>query len=113
MPPIPDPDVASEDIYGSCYEILNRTHFDYEAVVDEFPDPNTLTLKDQWSQLTGRQVDDDFVENDGYEVKQDKSEKLLAHRGYWITLVILVAACMVLKVRNRSKRDRKDYDQLL
>ena len=113
MPTIPDPTVASEDVFGTCYDILNRTHFEYDMVVDEFPDPNTLTLKEQWSQLTGRQVDDDFVANDGYKVKQDESERVLAHAGYWIIMIIVVTACIVLGIRNHWRRDRKGYDQLV
>ena len=57
-------------------------------------------------------VDDDFVENDGYDVKQDESEQILAHEGYWLTLIVLVAACIALGVRNRWKRNQKGYDQL-
>eukprot|EP00542_Grammatophora_oceanica_P012263 CAMPEP_0194033910 /NCGR_PEP_ID=MMETSP0009_2-20130614/6392_1 /TAXON_ID=210454 /ORGANISM="Grammatophora oceanica, Strain CCMP 410" /LENGTH=639 /DNA_ID=CAMNT_0038674641 /DNA_START=31 /DNA_END=1950 /DNA_ORIENTATION=- len=60
MPPIPEPHVASEDLYGSCYEIYNRTNDDYSLVVDEFPDPRTL----DWTQWQGWDANDDFVMSD-------------------------------------------------
>jgi glucan 1,3-beta-glucosidase len=47
IPKLPNPDVSSESLYGTCYDILNRTTDDYNLVVDEYPDPRTLDWR-QW-----------------------------------------------------------------
>ena len=60
MPTIPDPTVPSESLYGTCYDILNRTEDDYALVVQEYPDPRTL----DWRQWQGWDVNDDFVLSD-------------------------------------------------
>jgi hypothetical protein len=57
MPKIPDPAVASEDLYGSCPDLYNRTDGDYNLIVDEYPDPRTL----DWMQYQGWGATDDFV----------------------------------------------------
>ena len=47
MPLLPKPDVASEDLYGSCLDIYNRTDDEYDLVVEEYPDPKDLDWN-QW-----------------------------------------------------------------
>jgi len=60
MPPIPEPNVPSEDLYGSCLDIYNRTDDEYNLIVNEYPDPRTL----DWSQWQGWDANDDFVMSD-------------------------------------------------
>lgn len=61
MPPIPEPNVASEDVYGTCLDIYNRTKdYSYYDIVNEYPDPRTL----DWNQWQGWDANDDFVMSD-------------------------------------------------
>lgn len=59
MPPIPEPHISSESLYGTCYEIYNRTDDSY-SIVDEYPDPRTL----DWNVWQGWTQNDDFVMSD-------------------------------------------------
>jgi len=55
MPPIPEPHISSESLYGTCYDIYNKTDDSY-SIVDEYPDPRTL----DWNEWQGW-TNDDFV----------------------------------------------------
>ena len=59
MPPIPEPHVSSESLYGTCLEIYNKTDDSY-SIVDEYPDPRTL----DWNKWQGWTDNDDFVMSD-------------------------------------------------
>eukprot|EP00536_Pseudo-nitzschia_multiseries_P009323 jgi/Psemu1/200378/e_gw1.257.64.1 len=59
MPPIPEPTVSSESLYGTCLDIYNRTDDSY-SIVHEYPDPRTL----DWNQWQGWSANDDFVMSD-------------------------------------------------
>ena len=59
MPPIPEPNISSESLYGTCLDIYNRTDDSY-SIVDEFPDPRTL----DWNMYQGWPANDDFVMSD-------------------------------------------------
>lgn len=105
MPQLPDPTVASEDLYGSCYEIYNRTNDDYNLIVDEFPDPRTL----DWSQYQGWDATDDFVMSDPL-IPRTSYGPWYAH---WIVPTMFVMAGLLLALRKRvSKKERLGYKQL-
>jgi hypothetical protein len=70
IPKIPAKNVASTDLYGSCYDIIFRTSND-DSFVHEFPDPSSLKL-DNWQ---GFEIDDDVVRSHGHSlVRNDKDQ---------------------------------------
>ncbi len=111
MPPIPAPTVASQDLYGTCYDIYNRTNDDYSAIVDEYPDPRTL----DWNQWQGWDATDDFVMSD---------PNIPDHTSYgpnpwyvrWILpMCLVVLSIALLKLRRHAvskKRERLGYTEL-
>lgn len=102
MPPIPESNVPSEDLYGSCYDIYNRTNDDYNLIVNEFPDPRTL----DWSQWQGWDANDDFV----------MSDPLIPNTHYgppqpwYIRLLfpMFLAALVVVVLRRWQARQRRE-----
>ena len=70
IPKIPEKNVASTDLYGSCYDIIFRTSND-DSFVHEFPDPSSLNL-DNWQ---GYEIDDDVVRSHGHSLEwSDKDQ---------------------------------------
>eukprot|EP00529_Nitzschia_sp_RCC80_P011463 CAMPEP_0113521022 /NCGR_PEP_ID=MMETSP0014_2-20120614/44415_1 /TAXON_ID=2857 /ORGANISM="Nitzschia sp." /LENGTH=612 /DNA_ID=CAMNT_0000418947 /DNA_START=114 /DNA_END=1952 /DNA_ORIENTATION=- /assembly_acc=CAM_ASM_000159 len=109
MPPIPEPNVPSEDLYGSCLDIYNRTNDEYNLIVNEFPDPRTL----DWSQWQGWDATDDFV----------MSDPLIPNTHYgppqpwYVRMLIpmfLAALCVFLvrKWQSRKRRENLGYIEL-
>ena len=66
MPPIPPIDTPSTMLYGSCYDILEKTEDD-ESIVHEFPDPSSLDLTN-WQ---GFDTDDDVVLSHGNTLEKN------------------------------------------
>ena len=56
IPKIPAPGVDSQELYGSCHDIADRTKDDM-SIIHEFPDPSTLPANN-WQ---GVEIDDDYV----------------------------------------------------
>ena len=106
MPRIPHPNVSSEDLYGSCLEIVNRTDDNYALVVDEYPDPRTL----DWRQWQGWVVDDDYVLNDGKEVQS--ANRFPPEFSWWSVVIFLALACCFVAGRKYLKNNRRGYIQL-
>jgi hypothetical protein len=107
MPQLPDPTVASEDLYGSCYEIYNRTTDNYNLVVDEYPDPRTL----DWHQWQGWDATDDFV----------NSDPTIPRTSYgpqpwyvdWIFPMLIVLAGLLFGLRRKiPAKARMGYEEL-
>ena len=70
IPSIPDKNIASTDLYGSCYDIIFRTSND-DSFVHEFPDPESLDTKN-WQ---GYEIDDDVVRSHGQSLEKDAQGK--------------------------------------
>lgn len=102
MPHIQKPNVASEDLYGSCYEIYNRTNDDYTLVVNEFPDPRTL----DWSQWQGWDANDDFVMSDP-NIPDTHYGPPQPWYIRWLVPILLAALCVVVLRRWQTRRQRE------
>lgn len=61
IPVLPSSDEPSEDLYGTCYDILFKTRDEREEVIHTFPDPADLP-DDRWH---GVPIDDDVVLSHG------------------------------------------------
>ena len=66
--PLPPPTMPSEQLYGSCFDLVRSTptvhnKSQYDAIVHEIPEPDTLTQADDW----GGTATDDFVLQDGHD----------------------------------------------
>jgi hypothetical protein len=111
MPPIPRSTVPSEDVYGSCLHIYNRTNDDY-AIVEEFPDPRTL----DWNQWQGWGANDDFVMSDPNipDVSYGPTSPWYL-RGWFLPTCLVVACLAVLRLRHfasAKRRERLGYTEL-
>jgi len=105
MPPIPEPNVSSESLYGSCLQIYNKTDDSY-SIVDEYPDPRTL----DWNQWQGWSNNDDFVMSDPNIPLIDHSTKKLRHTQRWLALIVVGISLWILKrLRSCKRRDRLGY----
>jgi len=119
IPVLADVHQPSQDLYGTCYDILFKTSDDREQVVHTFPDPADLP-EVRWR---GVPIDDDVVlshgqllmEPDGIHHRQrynDDGDATVAgassprHAFQWILLMAL-AAGLVHVVRKHIKRRRK------
>ena len=110
MPPIPDPITASEDLYGSCYEIYNRTNDDYNLIVDEFPDPRTL----DWNQWQGWDATDDFVMSDP-SIPRNVFHNPQPWYAHWIMIVFIVLLGSLVSFQQRRRRAKQrdlGYEEL-
>jgi glucan 1,3-beta-glucosidase len=66
--PLPGPDMASVDVYGTCYDIIFRTN-DSMSIIDEFPNPADIDDSNNWQ---GMVIDDDVVVSHGQSlIKQN------------------------------------------
>ena len=109
MPPIPDPTVASQDLYGNCYEIYNRTNDDYSLVVDEFPDPRTL----DWNQWQGWDANDDFVMSDP-NIPDTSYGSRPWYIGWIVPMCVVVLCVALFRLRRHvvKRRERVGYTEL-
>lgn len=118
IPVLADVHQPSQDLYGTCYDILFKTNDDSEQVVHVFPDPADLP-EDRWR---GVPIDDDIVlshgqllmEPDGIHHRQRYNDNGVAttaassplHVLQWFLLMGL-AAGLVHVVRKYIRRRRK------
>ena len=108
IPRIPDPTVASEDLYGSCYEIYNRTSDEYNLIVQEYPDPRTL----DWNQWQGWDATDDFVMSDP-SIQTNIYHNPKPWYSHWMGfIVVIVVAGLVCLYRRRGKQRALGYEQV-
>lgn len=113
MPHLPAPNVTSEDLYGNCYEIYNRTSDDYEAIIQEYPDPRTL----DWTQYQGWEATDDFVLSDPtiptFDYYKQPTQPWYFH---WLIPALIVLAGLLFTFRRHlpmfKQRERVGYEQL-
>lgn len=109
MPKLPDPTIASEDLYGTCLDIYNQTDNDWALAVEEYPDPGDL----DWTKSQGWEATDDLVLSD-----PDAPERLYGpiqsshHKSFPLLTVIAVTLTgLWFSYRRRSMR-RQDYNEL-
>ena len=110
MPPIPEPHISSESLYGTCLDIYNKTDDSY-SVVEEYPDPRTL----DWKQWQGWTNNDDFVMSDpnipvfDYEVEQTS----IFDQTWIVLLFVAVVMFWILKrILPFKRRERLGYTEL-
>lgn len=113
IPSIPEPDVDSRDLYGTCYDIIFKTDDDM-SIVHEFPDPKSIDLKN-WQ---GFNIDDDVVVTHGQSLKMDadgdwfnpKKPTLDQHGLAQSAVVIACLLCVVGMIRllKKSCCDNRD-----
>ena len=70
IPKIPNPNVSSVDLFGTCENIIFRTSDDM-GIVHEFPDPKSLD-PNNWQGVT---IDDDVVVSHGNSLLKGKTPK--------------------------------------
>lgn len=104
MPRLPAPSVDSQDLYGTCYEIYNRTSDDYGSIVEEYPDPRTL----DWTQYQGWDATDDFVLSDPniptfdyYTDSQEHDSSALMYHFFLPALIVMAGVLFVARRRAR------------
>jgi len=110
MPPVPEPTVASEDVYGSCLDIYNKTNDDY-MVVNEYPDPRTL----DWNQWQGWGADDDLVMSDPNIPDVTYGPNPWYLRGWLLPMCLVVACVALLRLRRivvHKRREKLGYTEL-
>ena len=66
---VADPDVSSESVYGSCYDIMWRTKDNHTLVLEEYPDPQYVPVETDPENI----IDDDVVLSHG-EILLDHSK---------------------------------------
>ena len=116
IPEMADLHQPSQDLYGTCYDILFKTADDRDTVVHTFPDPADLP-EDRWR---GVPITDDVVLSHGLTLLQpdgihhrqryhdsgDENESPTHHLLQWLFMLIL-AAVSVHVVCKCIKRRRK------
>ena len=110
MPKLPDPTVASEDVYGTCLDIYNKTSDDYKAIVDEFPDPRDL----DWRKSQGWVATDDFVLSDPLIPDTHYGEDAKSHVFlHGIIIVTIIAGVWLVSRRKKfCSMRRNGYNEL-
>lgn len=106
MPPIPEPNISSESLYGSCLDIYNKTDDSY-SIVDEYPDPRTL----DWNMWQGWINDDDFVMSDPNIPEIDRHSMVV--KNDWTSHFSLICAGIAtLWILHRWWRSYKNRGRL-
>jgi len=130
IPPIPESNVASVDLYGSCYDIVLQTS-DSSTILQEFPDPTSLDTHN-WQ---GFPIDDDVVVSHGENLQKDAdgewydpssvtisndneqvtvqakpATKYLNRNSVWLLLFLVVGVALVLK--KRRKKSHAGYTEI-
>ena len=105
IPSIPSPNISSEAVYGTCYDILFDTPDDTINVIHTFPDPATLPA----SNWQGVLIDDDVVVTHGEsllkadgthhkqrsEVKEKHLSKTSHSPIHWMSQHVVVTSIVV------------------
>jgi len=115
--PLPSPEVASQALYGNCYNIYDQTNDDYNLVVDEYPDPRTL----DWNLYQGWDATDDFVLDDPLAPRPDYKGQYQHDRIHDFVLVTLALMASLVgvvlyhrykKSSTETARRKQDYEEL-
>lgn len=108
MPPIVSPNQTSQDMFGSCYDIIFRTNDD-DDILAEFPRKEDLP-PNAW---IGPPIDDDVVVSHGdslLSVNGEWVEPIPPHRSYFSTLMAavgVVAFALALRYFWQGRRSQK------
>lgn len=105
IPPMPPPNMAAVEVYGTCEEIIFRTDDNY-SIVNEIPDPNTLN----WVQKQGWwTLDDDVVKSHGDSLLPDyvPPHEHSNYLRYAILFVFCVATVLVVRRFRRMRASKK------
>lgn len=110
MPSLPDPNNAAEDLYGTCIDIYNRTSDNYNAIVDEYPDPRDL----DWRKSQGWTATDDFVLSDPeIPITHYDDEARMDLFLHWMAPILLIIAFLFLvRRRNTFYKYRNGYNEI-
>ena len=123
IPKIPSPAVASESLYGTCYDIMFETPDHSHGVVHVFPDPATLPANN-WQ---GVNIDDDVVVSHGDSLIKDDGvshyqrnelpheAKLHHHHRFhltWLFMLFGVVLGLSLTRRWYNSKQHAGYTQL-
>jgi len=114
IPALPPKNVTSESLYGTCYDIIFKTD-DSMAVVDEFPDPESLPAND-WKMP----IDDDVVVTHGESLlhggRHNPIRPVHHQRGVlqWLLFgtVSMFVFLMARFVWRRRQRGKEGYSQI-
>lgn len=110
MPPIPEPHISSESVYGSCLDIYNKTDDSY-SIVDEYPDPRTL----DWKKWQGWTNNDDFVMSDPNIpiIDHDIQQNNIFNMKHIAMLCAAITIYWILKrLQSSKKRERLGYTEI-
>lgn len=116
--PLPKPSDAAQNHFGSCYDIYNKTSDDYDAIIEEYPDPRTL----DWTKYQGWDATDDFVMSDPNIPDFDWANSLedTTQRPWylqWFIPLMIVLAGILFTVRRKlpacgKRRERAAYQEI-
>lgn len=91
IPTLPEPNEPSQHVFGSCYDILNRTEDDM-SVIDEIPAPSEYTLSNE-----GSPIDDDVVLSHGSNLRQNSDGQwIIVYPSQFMTSWTIQSVAMVL-----------------
>lgn len=118
IPALANTNQASEEVYGTCYDILFKTPDDTKDVIHTFPDPSTLPANN-WQ---GVVIDDDVVVSHGQSLMQPDG---IHHRQryerkpsstHWVGLFLLciciVAGLALGRKHLRRRRKQAQYTEV-
>lgn len=71
IPVLPERNIPSEYVFGSCYDIIFKTNDDWK-IIDEIPNPSDNTISEQ-----GSSIDDDVVLSHGKNLRKNS-------QGHWV-----------------------------
>jgi glucan 1,3-beta-glucosidase len=104
IPLLPEPNIPSEQAFGSCYDIIFKTDDDWK-IVDEIPDPSDHTISEQ-----GSAFDDDIVLSHGKNLRKNsqgqwvvKRQVSYNHNLFWFLAVVVSLAIYWIKRRRSPK----------
>ena len=110
IPKMPAPDVSSESVFGSCYDIIFRTD-DSMKIIEEFPPP-----ADDSENWQGVRLDDDVVVSHGDSLLKGGGNGAYhpshRHRGSHIFLFLVFVAGLFGVWRAFQRKWRQEYTSL-
>lgn len=114
IPKIPAPTTSSNDLFGTCYDIIFRTN-DNVTIIHEFPDPKSLDP----SNWQGFSIDDDVVVSHGESLQMDmngewynpsqSSSGHVSMMNGMIVFSVLVGFVGIYRLITSSRRSKKGY----
>jgi len=108
IPKMPTPDVSSESVFGSCYDVIFQTD-DSMKIIDQFPPP-----ADDSENWQGSRLDDDVVVSHGDSLLTgggggSGSYHPYHHRKGLHIILLLAAVAGIFGVRHVYQKIRRQY----